>query len=189
MRAAIDLQQHAGLRVPIAAAAMAGRATGMRRGDTTRSQDPTHTGTTQKDLMITGQELGNVGVITAGIALGYQRADLLTEIIGQSPGLGAIRVAMDDGWYTVPLVGGFEAPDLAFGHAQEERGFGGGTVASDQTRQHGQALLLAWGEEGRCIGSHVRYIAGEGAGGPVRRGHGTLAPGLTDFQISSSASP
>ena len=74
--------------------------------------------------MLASQELGDVGVIAVGVALGHQGSDLLAQIIGEGPGCGPVAVAVDERRGAVLLIGGFEAPDLAFGHAEQRGGFG-----------------------------------------------------------------
>jgi hypothetical protein len=92
--------------------------------------------------VLAGEELGDVGVIAVGVTLGHQGSDLLADRLGQGPWLGAIAVAMDQRGSAVLLIGGFEAPDLAFGDTQELSGFEGGAVAGDEAGEDPQTVLL-----------------------------------------------
>lgn len=168
VRAAVDLQEHAFLGVPIAAPTMARSAPRMRCRDTTGSKDAADTGAAEKDLMVAREELGDVGVIAIGIVLGHEPAHAIAEIIGQRPGFGTLAVAVDQGGTAVPQVGGFETPDLPFGQAQQESGFNGRTAAGNQAVEDGQALLLTGCEGDGSIGCHAPEIGARPPFGPAR---------------------
>ena len=81
-------------------------------------------------------------IVAPGVALGHQGSYLLAQIIREGPGGGPIAVAVDQCRGAVLLIGGFEAPDLAFGHAEQRGGFGCGAVTGDETIEDCQAVLL-----------------------------------------------
>ena len=167
VRAAIDLQEHAFLGVPIAATTMAGSAPRMWCRDTTGSKDAADTGAAEKDLMVAREELGDVGVIAIGVVLSHERAHTIAELLRQRPGFGTLAIAVDHGGTAVPQVGGFEAPDLPFGHAQQEGGFDGRTAPGNQAVEDGQALLLTGCEGDGSIGSHAPEIGARPPCGPA----------------------
>jgi len=51
-------------------------------------------------------------------------------------------IAVDERRGAVLLIGGFEAPDLAFGHAEQRGGFGDRAVAGDEPAEDRQTVLL-----------------------------------------------
>jgi hypothetical protein len=95
-------------------------------------------------------------------------AHLLTQIGGQGPGFGTTPVAVEHSGHANTLIGGLEAPHLAFGQAQQSGTLGSGALVGDEAGENGQAVLLARGEGQRSIGSHVPDIAAGPTNGPQR---------------------
>jgi hypothetical protein len=81
-------------------------------------------------------------VIAPGVVLGHQGSNPLAHVVGEGPGGGPIAVTVDQCRGAVLLIGGFETPDLAFGHTEHVGGFGYGAEPGDEAIEDCQPVLL-----------------------------------------------
>ena len=95
--AAVHLNEQAGLGHPLAAAAMAGWPPGAGTPDPGLAEQPSDGGARKTNRFAFGEELREVAVVAAGIAVSGQREDPNADLLGGSPWGGAATIAMGEG--------------------------------------------------------------------------------------------
>src|SRR5262249_61926236 len=83
----------------------------------------------EEDVVLLGEDVGEVGEVEVGIGRGGEVEDLLPQRVGGLVGRGACGVAVADGLGAVSPEAALEALDLAPGEAQGEGGIVGGDSA------------------------------------------------------------
>lgn len=181
MPTAVDLEQHAGLWKAVATTTMAWGRARMRGRTAALPQDPPDAGATEKDAMLARQQLGEMTVVTVGVALGHQGAHLIPQGVGKPPGFGLTGVAMDEGGGPLALERGFQPPELPFGDLEELRRLRGRTLTSNQSGQDVEPLLLT-GREGN--GSIAHHAPSNGSGPKACPSRGDHRPTCPTDRIS-----
>jgi hypothetical protein len=104
MRTAIDLNQHAFLRIPLSSRAMRGNSMGPGTGDPLLLEDAAYRGTGETDVLSFGQEIGQMMLITAGIPVPCQGTHLLACCCSNGMGGTPSAVSMSHGCYALRAI-------------------------------------------------------------------------------------
>jgi len=118
--AAVQLDQEAGLRHALAAAAMAGRPAGTGTADPGGAKQPLHSLAGEAQALALPEELGEVVIIHAGVAGAGQREDPSPHRLGEAPGRGTAAVAMGESGKALLAKAREQAAKVAKREAQQQ---------------------------------------------------------------------
>ena len=122
MVTAVHLDEEAGLRHALSAAAMAGWPTGAGAADPGRAEEPLHGPTRDTQPFAFGQQLGEVVIIHARIAGVREREDAGPDRLGEASGRRPTAIAMGEGAEAVLTEAGKEPAEMPYGEAEELSG-------------------------------------------------------------------
>ena len=153
---AVHLNEQAGLRHPLAAAAMARRAAGPRTPDASLAQQALDRGPRDGEGFPFPQELGELMVIDAGIGRAGQGHDLGPYGVGQAPLGHAPAITVGQGGGALRPYLRQQPPDVPHRQAHEARRRTGRKRALLHLRQNMCTLLLLLGQGDRLPGHPPR---------------------------------
>ena len=140
--AAVQLQQHPSLGHPLAAKTVLRRAPTPRTADAGLGENAAHRGPAQVDALLFAEQLGEVGVVGALVAVGGQFHHC-GSLGGRDGVVGtAAPVAVGQGGDTVLAVGSQHLAGMAWGHAQHLGSLGDGKLVFQNGVQHGDSGLF-----------------------------------------------
>ena len=141
--AAVQLDQHPRLGHPLAAGTVLRRAPATWTADACPGENSPHRGPAEVDALPLAQQLGEVGVVGALVALGgqfYHRGSLRWRdgVVGT-----AAAVAVGEGSSSLTAVGRQQPAGLALAHPQKVGGLGDGHLVFQNRVQHVESGLFS----------------------------------------------
>lgn len=149
MVTAVHLDEEAGLRHALAAAAMAGRATGAGTADARRAEEALHRPPGEAQALVFGEQLGEMMIIHASVAGAGEREDLGPHRFREAPGRGPAPVAMGQRRDSLRAYCSQEPADVPERQAHERRGGLSGEGPGLEAGKDMGALLLLFGQGNR----------------------------------------
>lgn len=121
MMAAIELDEHAGMRHPVTPRVVTGWSPGPRAAQAGTEQNPAHRGTGDGERFACSEQFGEVHMVRPGVGGFGQGLDARADRVRDAPGRRAAAIAMDQRSRATAAVSGPEPADVSHGHAQQAR--------------------------------------------------------------------
>src|SRR6266487_1893431 len=136
MAAAVDLEQHARLRHPVATRTVLRGTSALRARAAAAAQDAPHRGPMQDDAVVLSEQLAEVLIVTAGVRAGGELEDCRLHTRVEGVWRSASAVAVDKPLRAITQQHRPQPPQMPRGAAEKDRRLAGRAAAIEYAREN-----------------------------------------------------